>query len=102
MTEATSVCLHRDSPCQGGSSDMAHIRKRALPSGKIRWQVIWLVNGKRASAMFETQRAANEKRKEVEGSRPSSSAPFRTMAQEYLDHKQQLVDGGEQERSYFD
>jgi integrase len=81
---------------------MAHIRKRHLPSGKLRWQVTWQAGSKRASEMFDTQREAKEKFLAVEGSKPSSTSVFRILAQEYLDYEQTLVDTGEHERSYFE
>lgn len=80
---------------------MAHIRKRLLPSGKVRWQVIWLAGGKRQTAMYETQRGANEKRIAVEGLRPASTAKFKVMAERYLDYMGALVESGERERSYL-
>jgi integrase len=81
---------------------MAHIRKRVLPSGRVRWQVVWQVNDKRLSEMFDTQREANARRIEVENSKPTSSAPFRVMALDYLTQQQTLVDLGQRERSYLD
>lgn len=80
---------------------MAHIRKRVLPSGKLRWQVIWKIGDQRATEMFETQRAAREKQIAVEGSKPSSTAPFRTLAETYLDHERVLVDTGQHEKTYL-
>lgn len=81
---------------------MAHIRKRLLPSGKLRWQVIWLAKSERVSEMFETQRDAKEKLIAVQGAKPASASPFRTMAKDYLDYEQTLVDTGEHERSYLE
>jgi len=82
---------------------MAYIRKRKLPSGKVRFQTVWTdASGKRVSEMFDTSREANAKRIEVEGSRPTSSAPFRQLATDYLEYMQSLVDTGERERSYID
>jgi integrase len=80
---------------------MAHIRKRSLPSGKVRWQVIWLASDKRASEMFDTQREANAKRIAIESQKPSSSAPFRQLAADYVAHMEALVKNGTRERSYL-
>jgi integrase len=80
---------------------MTHIRKRTLPSGKTRWQLIWKARGKRVSEMFETQREANAKRIAVEGLKPGSSAKFRILAKDYIDYMQDLVDAGQRERSYL-
>ncbi|MES2294588.1 MAG: tyrosine-type recombinase/integrase [Pseudomonadota bacterium] len=80
---------------------MAHIRKRTLPSGKLRWQLIWKAKGKRVSEMFETQRDANAKRIAIEGSKPGSTATFQIMAKDYLGYQQTLVDTGQRERSYI-
>ena len=80
---------------------MAHVRKRVLPSGKLRWQVIWEANGKRVSEMFETQRDANAKRIAVEGSKPGSALKFRALVTDYIAYQQKLVDAGERERSYL-
>ena len=49
---------------------MTHIRKRLLPSGKTRWQLVWKAKGKRISEMFDSQRAANVKRIAVKGVSP--------------------------------
>jgi len=80
---------------------MAFIRKRALPSGKVRWQVLWKAKGKRVSEMFETQRDANARRIAIEGSKPGSTARFRILAQDYIDYMQTLVTTGQRERSYL-
>lgn len=80
---------------------MAHIRKRTLPSGKVRYQVIWVAGGKRASEMFDTQRAAREKQFAIQGQKPASTSPFRTLAEQYLDHEEMLVKKGDHERSYL-
>ena len=80
---------------------MASIRKRLLPSGKVRWQVIWKTNGKRFSEMFETLRDANARRIAAEGSKPGSSAGFRAQAADYIAYQQTLVDTGQRERSYL-
>jgi Site-specific recombinase XerD len=82
---------------------MAYVRKRVLPSGKVRWQTVWNdASGKRASEMYDTSREANAKRVEVEGKRPSSTVAFRIMAATYLEHIEMLVGQGELERSYLD
>ena len=88
---------------------MAHIRKRKLPSGKIRWQVTWDLpkaagcnRARHATEMFTSEREAKAKKAAVEISRPTSSALFRAMAEDYFDHMQLLVDAGERERSYID
>jgi integrase len=81
---------------------MAHIRKRVLLSGKVRWQVIWKTKGRRASEMFETQRDAVAKRIAAESAKPTSAAKFRTLAADYLVYQETLVESGERERSYLD
>jgi integrase len=81
---------------------MAYIRKRNLPSGKLRWQVVWKAKGKRVSAMFETQADAKAKKRAVEGSRPGSSAKFRALAVDYLAYMESLVKAGDRERSYLE
>jgi integrase len=79
---------------------MAHIRKRKLPSGKVRFQCIWEAKGKRVSEMFETMRDANAKRIAIEGAKPASSAKFRALAADYIDYMETLVATGQRERSY--
>lgn len=81
---------------------MAYIRKRTLPSGKIRFQLVWNVGAKRLSEMFETARQAKEKKIAVEGSKPSSTALFRALATDYLAYFDTLVQAGERERAYYD
>lgn len=81
---------------------MAYIRKRKLPSGNIRWQLVWEARGKRVSEMFETKGAANDKRIAIEGAKPSSSARFNALATDYVDYMRTLVAAGERERSYLD
>src|SRR5579864_8891047 len=86
---------------------MAHIRKRLLSSGKVRWQVLWeegedtsLRRGvKRASAMFDTQREAKEKLAAVLNSRPSSGAPFKFLTEHFMSYFERLTETGERERS---
>ena len=80
---------------------MAHIRKRILPSGKVRFQVIWEAKGKRVSEMFDTFRDATGKRIAVEASKPGSSAKFSAMAADYIEYMQELVTAGDRERSYI-
>jgi integrase len=80
---------------------MAHIRKRLLPSGNIRWQCVWLSKGKEVSEMFETKADANAKRIAIEGSKPSSSARFNALAADYIDYMETLVATGQRERSYL-
>lgn len=80
---------------------MAYVRKRKLPSGKIRFQCIWEAKGKRVSEMFDTMRDANAKRIAIEGARPGSAARFRALALDYLDYMATLVATGQRERSYL-
>lgn len=80
---------------------MAHIRKRVLPSGLVRFQVIWKAKGKRQTAMFETMRDANQKRLAVEGAKPSSNAKFLVLAADYTSTFEALVAAGDRERSYL-
>lgn len=80
---------------------MAHIQKRTLPSGKVRWVVVWKAKGKRVSEMFDTQRDATIKRIAVEGSKPGSAAGFRALATDYIGYMETLVATGQRERSYL-
>jgi site-specific recombinase XerD len=92
---------------------MAYIRRRKLPSGKIRWQVIWDSNDVasssrsdvsgverlRDSEMFDTQREAKEKLAAILGSKPKRSAAFDTLTEHFLSHYEKIVENGERERS---
>jgi len=88
---------------------VGHIRKRKLPSGKIRWQVIWdaeiisddtaLVDRPRMSAMFDTQAEAKTKLASVELEKPKPSASFTDLTKHFLDYFEQLVDKGQREAS---
>ncbi len=80
---------------------MAHIRKRILPSGKTRFQVVWEAGGKRVSEMFETFRDANAMRIAIEGSKPNSAAGFKALAADYAAYMESLVEAGQRERSYL-
>lgn len=80
---------------------MAYVRKRKLPSGKVRFQCIWEAKGRRVSEMFETMRDANAKRIAIEGAKPGSSALFKALATDYLDYMETLVATGQRERSYL-
>jgi integrase len=88
---------------------MGFIRKRKLPSGKIRWQVIWdadvadagekAVDRPRMTAMFDTQAEAKIKLASVELEKPKPSAPFTDLTKHFLDYFEQLVEKGQRERS---
>ena len=88
---------------------MGYIRKRKLPSGKVRWQVIWdtgvTSTGKevderpRMSAMFDTHAEAKTKLASVELEKPKPSAPFTDLTRHFLDYFGQLVEKGQREAS---
>lgn len=88
---------------------MAFVRKRVLPSGKVRFQTCWIdktgPTPKRVSEDFATAKMAREKRLVIEAmelsNAVSSSEPFRRLADNYLSHMQTLVDNGQRERAYF-
>ena len=81
---------------------MAHIRKRSLPSGKTRFQVIWEAKGKRVSEMFETFRDANAKRIAVENKMPMATSSFSDLASAYLADMRLSAAGGGHSHSYVD
>jgi site-specific recombinase XerD len=86
---------------------MGFIRKRKLPSGKIRWQVIWdadvaeagaeIVDRPRMTAMFDTHAEAKTKLASVELEKPKPSAPFTDLTKHFLDYFEQLVKKGQRE-----
>ena len=79
---------------------MAHIRKRTLPSGKVRFEVAWRdTNGGRQFKLYSTYREASDKYAEVLSSRPSSSAPVRALIEGFLAHYDMLVKSGQREKS---
>lgn len=88
---------------------MGFIRKRKLPSGKIRWQVIWdadvadtdekIVDRPRMTAMFDTQAEAKTKLASIELEKPKPSAPFTDLTKNFLEYFEQLVEKGQRERS---
>jgi len=90
---------------------MAYIRKRKLPSGIVRWQVVWDatptnledlgdvdVRGRR-SEMFATLREAREKLAVVLAGKPKRTAAFKTLTDHFLSHYEKVVENGERERS---
>jgi len=81
---------------------MAHIRKRELPSGKIRWQVIRKTSGQRVTEMYGSHLEAKERCIELVGQRPSSLHSFGVLAKAYLAHEETLVETGQHERSYLE
>jgi integrase len=85
---------------------MGFIRKRKLPSGKIRWQAIWDAeigddtNGAdrpRMTAMFDTQAEAKAKLASVEVEKPKPTAPFKDLTKHFEDYYEQLVNKGQRE-----
>jgi len=88
---------------------MGYIRKRKLPSGKIRWQVIWdtdvasadkrVDERSRMTAMFDTLAEAKAKLASIELEKPKPSAPFTDLTKHFLDYFEQLVDKGQREAS---
>lgn len=88
---------------------MGFLRKRKLPSGKIRWQVIWdadvakdvgkVVDRPRMTAMFDTLAEAKSKLASVELERPKPSAPFTDLTDHFLEYFDQLVENGQREAS---
>lgn len=92
---------------------MGFIRKRKLPSGKLRWQVIWdpggiaSANGEavadrpRMTAMFDTFAEAKTKLASVEVEKPKPTVPFKELTDHFLTHFQQLVDKGQREASTY-
>ncbi len=94
---------------------MAHIRKRTLPSGAIRWQVVWDASDapidlrpflndaggsrQRASEMFVSLSDAKEKLAVVLNNRPKRSALFKTLTDNFMTHYEKVVENGERERS---
>jgi integrase len=88
---------------------MGFIRKRKLPSGKIRWQVIWdadvanadekAVDRPRMTAMFDTQAEAKTKLASIELEKPKPSAPFTDLTKHFLDYFERLVEKGQREAS---
>ena len=81
---------------------MAHIRKRELPSGRVRWEVTWAATGGRVSKLFDSHAAAKERYAEVVGQRPSSLHAFESLAKAYLVHEELLVKTSQHERSYLE
>lgn len=90
---------------------MGFIRKRKLPSGKIRWQVIWDPGGAaslkgeavadrpRMTAMFDSFAEAKNKLATVEVEKPKPTVPFKELTDHFLTHFEQLVDKGQREAS---
>jgi hypothetical protein len=86
---------------------MGFIRKRKLPSGKIRWQVIWdadvaeaseeIVDRPRMTAMFDTHAEAKTKLASVELEKPKPSTPFADLTDHFLKYFEQLVKKGQRE-----
>ena len=87
---------------------MAFIRRRTLPSGKVRWQVIWDTTEpqdgggptrRRGTAMFDTPAEAKAKLAAVQREPPKSMAAFTALARNFLDHYEHLAKSGEREKS---
>ena len=88
---------------------MGYIRKRKLPSGKIRWQVIWdtdvvsvdkkVDERSRMTAMFDTLAEAKTKFASIELEKPKPSAAFTDLTKHFLDYFEQLVEKGQREAS---
>jgi len=88
---------------------MAYIRKRKLPSGKIRWQVVWDTDlastdveadeRSRMSTMFDTLAEARTKLASVELEKPKPSAPFADLTKHFLDYFEKLVEKRQREAS---
>ena len=87
---------------------MAFIRKRTLPSGKTRWQVVWDtaelqtddgLTRRRGTAMFDSHTGAKAKLAAVLRERPKSMAAFTALTQNFVDHYEHLVEVGEREQS---
>jgi site-specific recombinase XerD len=88
---------------------MGYIRKRKLPSGKIRWQVIWdtdvvsvdkkVDERSRMTAMFDTLAEAKTKFASIELEKPKPSASFTDLTKHFLDYFEQLVEKGQREAS---
>ena len=89
---------------------MAHIRKRKLPSGKIRWQVNWhagqnspAANGGegrlRGAAMFDTYLEAKAKLESVQRERPKTTAPLSDLTKHFLKYFEKLVEQKQREAS---
>jgi len=87
---------------------MPFIRKRTLPSGKTRWQVVWdtaelqtddgLIR-RRGTAMFDSHTEAKAKLAAVLRERPKSMAAFTALTQNFVDYYEHLVEVGEREQS---
>lgn len=83
---------------------MAHIRRRRLSSGKVRWQVVWDENGgriarERNSEMFDSQREARDRLSAMLREKPSRAAAFKTLTAHFLSHYERVVEKGEREHS---
>jgi len=91
---------------------MAHIRKRKLPSGNTRWQVVWDTEGgfladndandgdrQRGSAMFDSHAEAKVKLEAIQRERPRTTAPITLMAQHFLSYFETLVEKKQREAS---
>src|ERR1700733_13162203 len=89
---------------------MAHIRKRKLPSGKIRWQVNWHAGQNspatnsgagrlRGAAMFDTYLEARAKLESVQRERPKTTAPLSDLTKHFLKYFEKLVEQKQREAS---
>lgn len=89
---------------------MAHIRKRRLPSGKIRWQVNWHagqtsaagIGGKgreRGAEMFDTYLEAKTKLEAVQREKPKTTAPLVDLTTHFLAYFERLVEQKQREAS---
>jgi len=89
---------------------MAYIRKRKLPSGKIRWQVNWHAEQKSAAAiggegrqrgaqMFDTYLEAKAKLEAVQREKPRTTAPLAALTAHFLRYFERLVEQKQREAS---
>jgi integrase len=88
---------------------MGFIRKRKLPSGKVRWQVIWDADGgvidssddassrTRGTAMFDSHAEAKAKLAAVQRDKPKTTAQFKEMTDHFLSYFEKLVEQKQRE-----
>jgi integrase len=80
---------------------MAHIERRPLPSGKVRWVVRWDgPAGERLSEMFATKGLASEKLADVLGGKAGGAKKtLSALCDEFMAHARALEADGTRERS---
>jgi len=88
---------------------MGFIRKRKLPSGKVRWQVIWDADGgqtdssdgasarQRGTAMFDSHVEAKAKLAAVQRDKPKATSPFKELTDHFLHYFEKLVEQKQRE-----